>query len=187
MPLEELVDPDCLSETSRAADRQSGVSQGGDGRAEHRRDHGCGEGRELPAECGFPGTPTSRPTPTRARTPTTSMIRRWRTNISPGRIQERAGRAADQQGLHLDVQCRAGDGGADEGDRRECAVEGGGLADLDRHAAETRFRLELFLHRLGDGAIAGSDTHHAGAGAAQSGLFAKAGEAIRNWLPISAT
>ena len=37
-----------------AADRQSGVPQGGDGGAEHGRHHGRGDGRELPAERGLP-------------------------------------------------------------------------------------------------------------------------------------
>ena len=54
------------------------------------------------------------------------------------------------------------------------AAESGGLADVDRDAAEAGFRLELFLHRLGHRALARADPDHAGAGAAQPGLFAEA-------------
>ena len=77
------------------------------------------------------------------------------------RLQGRAGRAADRQGLPGDVQLGAGDAAADAGHRHQCAVEGGGLADLGANGAAFRHRLEPVLHRLGHAAGARCARHHA--------------------------
>ena len=54
-----------------------------------------------------------------------------------GRLQGRAGGAADQQGLPADVQLGPGHAAAAAGGRHQCRAEGGGLADLGADGAET--------------------------------------------------
>ena len=46
------------------------------------------------------------------------------------------------------------DGRLEAGNRGQCAAEGGGLADLGTVVGETRQRLELLLHRMGNAARA---------------------------------
>ena len=77
-PAAELVDPDRAAERLGAAHRQPDVPQGGAGGAGHGRDHGCGVGRQLPAECRLPVSQPGRSTPMPARRPTTSRTPSWR-------------------------------------------------------------------------------------------------------------
>jgi len=92
------------SEHLRPAHGQSAGAQGDPGGPRHGRDHGCGDRRQLQAQCRFPVSRTSRATPTPARRPTTSRIR-------PGEgVSGQAGYKGEpivlltNKGLHFDVQ-----------------------------------------------------------------------------------
>ena len=113
-----------------AADRQPDVPQGGPGGAGHGRDHGCGVGRQLPAECRLPISQSG--VLLRCRQGDLQHQERRPGEEIPGAVglQGRAGRSAHRQGLSGDVQLGAGDAAADAGDRHQCPAEGGGLADV---------------------------------------------------------
>ena len=109
-----------IANTCQPADRQSAGPQGDPGGAGHGRDHGCRDRRQLPAERRLPVSRTSPTTPTPARRPTTSKDPAKAKKLpGRGRLQGRAGRAADQQGLPVDVQRGAGDAAAAEGGRHQ--------------------------------------------------------------------
>ena len=111
----ELVDPDRIAEHLRPADGQSAGAQGGPGGARHGRDHGCRDRRQLQAERRFPVSEPAELHRCRQGDLQHQGSRQGEGVSEAGRIQGRADRAAHQQGLHLDVQRRLGDGGAVEG------------------------------------------------------------------------